>query len=205
MSIEGIIQKIEDEAGKESAAILKEASDGASAILSMAQKELSLSLEDLDRKLVREKGRMKNIHLSDGKRKARKAVLEMKESLIMDAFSSIRRRMGELNGDDLSSLLLRLMANARGEVGQEVTIYPVRQEDLDAVRGEVGIGPIVQDTKDLPWQITRMRSKDLIGGFIAISSDGNRVLDMSFNGLLERDEEGIREMISRMLFSDTMG
>ncbi len=205
MSIEGIIQKIDDEAGKESAAILKEATDGASAILSVAQKELSLSLEDLDRKLVREKGRMKNIHLSDGKRKARKTVLEMKESLIMDTFSSIRRRMGELNGDDLSGLLLRLMANARAEVGQEVTIYPVRQEDLDAVRGEVGIGPVVQETEDMPWQITRMKSKDLIGGFIAISSDGKRILDMSFNGLLERDEERIREMISKMLFSDTMG
>ncbi len=205
MSIEGIIRKIDDEAGKEASAILKEAAEGASTILSVARKELSLSLEGLNRKLIREKERMKNIHLSDGKRKARKTVLEMKESLIMDTISSIRGSMGELKGEDLSDLLLRMMANARAEVGQDVAVYPVRQEDLNAVRGQVGIGPVIQDADDLPWQISRMKSKGLIGGFIAISSDGKRVLDMSFNGLLERDEERVREMISKVLFTDIMG
>ncbi len=205
MGIKGIIRKIDDEAGKDSSAILKEATECASTILSEAQKELSLTLEGLNKKLVREKGKTKNIHLSEGKRKARQTVLEMKESLIMDAISGIRVGMGELNGDALSDLLLRMMANARAEVGQDVIVYPVRQEDLNVMRGQTGMGPVIQDTDDLPWQISRIKGKDLIGGFIAISSDGKRVLDMSFNGILDRDEDRIREIISKMLFSDIKG
>ncbi len=205
MGIEGIIRKIGDEAGKESSAILKEATEGASTILSEARKELSLTLEDLDRKLVRAKERTRNIHLSEGRRKARQTVLEMKEDLIMDAIFGIREGMGELDGDDLSDLLLRMLTNARAEVGQDVIAYPVRQEDLNAMSGQAGIGSVIRDTDDLPWQISRMKGKDLIGGFIAMSPDGKRVLDMSFNGVLDRDEDRIREMISKMLFSDIKG
>ena len=119
----------------------------------------------------------------------------------MEAITLVRTRMEDLKGEELSGLLLSLLDKARLELGEDMAIHPVRKTDAAGLSGQPGIGAALEDQVELPFELARLKGKDLIGGFIAISLDGKRVLDMSFHGILERDEDGIREMISKALFS----
>ena len=87
-------------------------------------------------------------------------------------------------------------------LGDQIQVYPVRPEDAKVLGSDPTIRDLVSNNHGSEGPLSRYQGTDLLGGFIAITLDGERVVDMSFHGLLERNEDRIREVIARTLFGD---
>ena len=202
MAIEDMIDRIMNEAKAENQSIILDARKEADRIKAGSRKELADQIKELDRALVRETTSIRNIYVSDGKRKARQALLSSKEELIWDAICAIRTGFKELRSDKLGSYLRPMMERSRKILGNDLLIYPVRKEDVDVLGTDPSIKGLLSENIEDDGPLSRFKGKDLLGGFIASTSDGQRIVDMSFHGLLERNEEKIREVIARTLFGD---
>lgn len=204
MGIEQIIKKIEEEAAREAEAILSEAKAEAGKIKSAARSEMDSDLSEMDRSMMREAENLRNIYISDGKRKSRQAILSAKEELIWDTISNVRSRMGEMDSEALSACLLPILSRASDTLGGDMIVYPVRERDARVLSGKARIGQVIENGSSGLSAVERYRGHDLIGGFIASSGAGERIIDMTFAGILSRDEERLREIIARTLFGENM-
>jgi vacuolar-type H+-ATPase subunit E/Vma4 len=159
-------------------------------------------MEDMGTKLAKEKKALWNMYISDGRRRSRNVILGAKEELIWEAMSALRDRLRGLDGAELLKRLLPLLNAATRSLGQGMIVHPVRGKDARVLAGHGTMGTTIEGANELPPLLGRFHGRDLIGGFIAVSSDGARVMDMSFQGILEKNEESVRERISRTLFDD---
>jgi vacuolar-type H+-ATPase subunit E/Vma4 len=156
----------------------------------------------LKQKLEKEKKTLWNMHISEGKRRSRHSLLSSKEELILETISATRIKLSDMRGSELVSNLAILLEHAKSALGPDLRVYPIRTIDADIIRGKVPTGEVLKGARDLPQVLKRFEDKDHIGGFVAVSSDGKKVLDMTFHGLIEKNEERIREEISRTLFAE---
>ncbi|MGA1848823.1 MAG: V-type ATP synthase subunit E [Thermoplasmatota archaeon] len=202
MAIEDMIKRIMAEARDENDRILGEAKGKADSIRSRAQKELYFELQELNKKLEREAANTRNIYISDGRRKARQALLSSKEELIWDAICAIRKRIKELDGEELERYLGPMMDRSKEMLGGDFQVFPIRDRDANILSKRIKVSELLDKVLDDEGPLSRFRGTDMLGGFVAISKDGDRIIDMTFHGLLERNEERIRETIARILFGD---
>jgi vacuolar-type H+-ATPase subunit E/Vma4 len=197
-----MINRIDEEAEKEARSILGEAAEESRSVLRESEMEISKQVSDLKRKLDKELETTRNIYISEGKRKARQALLSSKEDLIWESISEVRKHLASMRGTELSIYLISMYEKASEALGKDMIVYPVRDVDAEVLSGKNGIKGILDNSTDLPVNIGRLRGKDMLGGFIATTSDGSRVVNMSFQGLIEKEEEMIREIIARELFGE---
>lgn len=203
MGIEDVIRRIEAEAEEESKGILDDAKARSKRIREEERAKVETDLRELKRSLEREKANLVNIYLSEGRRKARQAVLAAKEHLIWEAMAGIRERFRKMDGGDLKALYGRQLETLRKALGPDMNIFAVRGLDADVLRSlGASVEGVIEGDDPLPEAISRMRSRSLIGGFMARSGDGRMTMDMTFEGLLERNRETIRSRISEVLFSE---
>lgn len=200
MAIEQIIKRIREEASKEADSYISDAKSRAGKIRAESDRELSKDLEERNRVLQRDLENTRNIYISDGKRKSRQAMLSSKEELIWDAICEIRKAIKDLPEEVLRNHLTRLLEDSRNILGDSITIYPVRMIDGELLKGSGQIGPLVSESIGSEPQLARFRGVDLLGGFIVVGPEGQKVLDMTFHGIIERNEERLRETIARTLF-----
>ena len=201
MAIEDMIKRIMDEARAENQKIILDAKNEADRIKSESRISFRKDVSELEKKLDREIVNTRNIYISDGKRKARQALLLSKEELIWDVICAIRENMKMLSGEELRSYLSPMMVRTREMLGDDMIVFPVRDLDADILGSSTPVADLV-DGASQDGSLSRYKGTDLLGGFIATTKDGERIVDMTFHGLLERNEDQIREVIARTLFGD---
>jgi vacuolar-type H+-ATPase subunit E/Vma4 len=202
MAIEDMIKRVMDEAKAENKEIILEAKMEADRIRAESGRKFEKEIFELEKGLERDIANTRNIYISDGKRKARQALLLSKEELIWDAICAIRENIKKLSGDRLGQYLVPMVTRAKEILGKDMLVYPVRDEDALVLEDNTQIQGLVSDHSGPGKPLNRYSGTDLLGGFIALTRDGDRIVDMSFHGLLERNEEKIREVIARTLFGD---
>jgi len=202
MAIEDMIKRIMAEARDERERILGEARTRAESIRSRTRDELGYELKELRKKLERDEKNTRNIYISDGRRKARQALLSSKEELIWDTICAIRKRIKDLGGDELEQYLDPMIDRSMEVLGKDLLVYPVRDKDEKVISRRLKITGSLQGSIGEEGPLSRFKGTDMLGGFVAMSEDGNRIMDMTFHGLLERNEERIRETIAKVLFGD---
>ncbi|MDG6224189.1 MAG: V-type ATP synthase subunit E [Candidatus Thermoplasmatota archaeon] len=203
MGVEDVVRRIEAEAEEEQKAIIDEAMARSVGIKEEELSRIENELKEIRRSFEREKASLVNVYLSEGRRKARQAVLAAKENVIWEAVSGIRKRFSDLDGSELEALLRKFSERSRKGLGPGISIYAVRRKDSEMLeKCGAEVAGIIEGDDPLPDGISRLRSRSLMGGFIAISKDGRRALDMTFGGTLERDKERVRSKISEILFRE---
>ncbi len=202
MGLEEMIGRIEKEAQNEARIILNEAKKEASLIRDASGLNTKKEIFDLQKKLDKEMITSRNILISDGKRKARQALLSSKEDLIWETLSEVRKWFSKMDESELYTYLVPLYDKASTIIGQGMIVYPVRDLDAIVLKGKPGVQMSIETSTTLPSSVNRYKGKDLIGGIIATTSDGSKVVNMSFHGLIEKEEERIREIIARTLFGE---
>jgi vacuolar-type H+-ATPase subunit E/Vma4 len=200
MGLDDIIDRIDEETQKEVDSILSRAREKAKEIREDNRREIEEELKERRKKLERELRTHRNVYISDGKRKSRQAILTAKEEVIWDALSRIRKSMGELEGDRLSAFIKYLREEAEGSLGEDMKLYPVRKKDADSLGSRENVNGIIEEGIEGEPPLSRFKGRKLIGGFVAVSSDNKKVLDMTFCGILSRDKERNREIIAKELF-----
>jgi vacuolar-type H+-ATPase subunit E/Vma4 len=202
MAIDDMIKRIMDEAKVENQGIILDAKKVAERIKAESDLKFKREISELEKNLEREVLNTRNIYISDGKRKARQALLLSKEELIWDAICAIRENMKMLSGERLRSYLEPMLNRTRVMLEEDMGVYAVRNEDARVLETSTKIESLVSEASGPGASLNRYRGVDLLGGFIATTRNGERIVDMSFQGLLERNEEQIREVIAKTLFGD---
>jgi len=203
MGLEQIIEGIEKEARTSVSSILTEARQKAQVILTEGREKTAAELAAMDRSLQRELRDVTNVKVSDAERKARQSILSAKEEMIWETLTGIRKAFSERGGVDLRELLSNQVSVAKRSLGNDMEVYAVRGTDAEILRSiGVRVEGILESDDDPPEKVKRYMGKDLIGGFMAFSIDGKKVLDLSFQGMIDRDLEGIRGRISEVLFKE---
>lgn len=200
MAIEDMIGRIIEEAKAESHKILSEAGSEAERITNESRTQVDDEMACMERNLEKEIGQTRNIYISDGKRKARQAILSSKEELIWDTLFAIRDRIKNLSMDELGAYLQPMLTRTLETIGNDAIIYAVRSKDKEALSRKVRVEGILEGPAIDSEPLSRFKDVDLLGGFIAIAKNGGMLVDMTFHGLLERNEDRIRETIAEDLF-----
>ncbi len=202
MGLEDLITRIKEESRSEVDDILNDARTKVSSIKEAEEIRVKDEVIELEKKLLKELENIKNVHLSDGKRKARQALLSAKEDLIWETISLVRKKFSDMEEDELATYLIPMYEKTSKALGEEISVYPVRDIDMKVLSGRSGVKGKINGIKVKPGIVSRSNDMDLLGGFIAVASDGKKVVNMTFSGILDKDEERIRETIARTLFGE---
>lgn len=202
MGLEDMTSRIEQEAQKEADAIIEEARREAEKIKKKASRETQKEILEKEGRLQKEANSRTNIILSEGRRKSRQAILTAKEDLIWDAMARIRERLSSMGQDELRTFLDPYFEKARGSLGEDLLIFPVRDIDARALKEKGNIKASLAQTDEVPEPLSHYASRDLLGGFLAASPDRRRMMNMTFQGILEKNEDSIRETIAKRLFGE---
>ncbi len=189
MSIENIIKKIESETKTKINEILNDAQSKAREYKSGANKRLSDRLDQ-----IREQGEkkitiMRNIHLSEARRAARKNILGAKEELIEECFRQARDKLQTITGEEYRKVMLGLIKESLALVGGSGVATLTRSEDKAILTSF----PDITVKPDLASGL---------GGLILRSADGKIVVDNTFDAILERKKEDIRTEVANILFPE---
>ncbi len=202
MGMEDLITRIKEESRSEIDDILNDARSKVSSMKETEETRVKDEIKELEKKLLKELENIKNVHLSDGKRKARQALLSAKEDLIWETISLVRKRFSEMDEEELASYLIPMYEKTSEALGDGISVYPVRDIDLKVLSGKPGVKGKISEIKVLLGPVSRSNETDLLGGFIGVGSDGKKVVNMTFSGILDKEEERIRETIARTLFGE---
>ena len=189
MTIEKIIQKIEAETNAEVKDIIDEARRTASGLKKDADKELAQKLKQLKDQGEKRITIMRNIHLSEARRKTRRSVLSAKEELIEKCFNEAKERLRNLSGDKYRSIMTNLVKESLALVGDSAVATLTRAED----KSILSVYPKINVKSEL--------HKGL-GGLIMESADGKIVVDNTFDAILERQMEEIRTEVANILYPE---
>jgi len=189
MTLEAIIDKINKETSENVNKILKASKKESNKILKRAQKELQSELKQERKKAERNREIIRNIHLSNARRIARRTVLSKKEELINECFNKAKTSLQQLSGDEYAKTIRKLIINGMALIGNEAVVIPSKDEDLR----------IISEFSSLTVGNERTGA---IGGVILQSKDGKIVVNNTFEAILERYKDDIRTEVANVLFSE---
>lgn len=202
MGLTEIVRKIQEEANLESERVMVASREEVRRLREASQSEIRSRSEEIKGRLEKDKKTIWNMYTSESRRRSRHTILCMKEDLISETLSATRNRLAGMRGEELASKIDALLDNAKHALGADLIVNPARKLDAELMMGRVTLGPIL-DSGQVPSSVlSRFSSRDNIGGLVASSADGSRVLDMTFYGLMEKKMELIREEIARSLFEE---
>jgi V/A-type H+-transporting ATPase subunit E len=133
---------------------------------------------------------MRNIHLSEARRVARRITLGAKEELIDECFSKAKEQLRSLTGEEYKNVLVQLIKDSLPLIGESGTVKLTREEDKS----------ILSSFPNLTQKPGLVQG---LGGIILESSDGKIVVDNTFDAILERKKEDIRTEVAKILFPES--
>ncbi len=186
MSLEKIIEKIKKDSDSEAEAIIQEAEKKAKDILTQGQQETQDIIEKMEREHEKDIEGLKKKMFSAARREVRHMTMQAKEEVIMDCFVQAEKYLGDLKGQEYTTLVKALMLKVKPLVKKGVVI-PSRDMDKKIAR-ELGF-------RVEPHKISSL------GGVRIQDMDGSMEIDNTFEGLLNRKHNEIRIKIAKMLFT----
>ncbi len=189
MTLEAIINKINKETSENVNKILKASKKESEKINRQARKELQLELEQERKKAEKSREIIRNIHLSNARRIARRTVLGKKEELINECFDQAKVSLQQLSGDEYNKTIRKLINNGMKLIGNEAVVIPSKEDDLR----------IISEFSTLTVSNERTGA---IGGVILQSKDGKVIVNNTFEAIIERYKDDIRAEVANVLFSE---
>ncbi len=193
-----IIEKIEEDAGKEADAVLKEAGSKAEEIIKEAQSRAKNEEEEILQKGGREAELVKQRIIADAKLRARKQKLDVKEAAIQAAFREAEKEIQKVGTTaKYPSILKRMIKEAVASIGSDEIEILAREADrkiltrdfLKALSKELGVNILLA-----PQTI------ETCGGAIVRIKDGKIEADNTFETKMSRMRDGLRSQIAKILF-----
>jgi len=187
MGVREIISKIEEETSREVKRIIDEAEKEAEKKL----QEIKVSIQREKERKLREANReietRKRIEIARIRQEIKKKLLDRREELIEKCFETAKEKLGKLPKRRYEKLVRKLMERACREIGDDCLIIASRKED-ESIAESLGL---------------KVGGKvEAIGGFIARSGDGKVSIDCTFDGIVERKKDLLREKVGKILFEE---
>lgn len=189
MTIDNIIKKIESETAEEVNKILQQANKEARELDAEETNNLNHELNKLKEEGNKRITIMRNIHLSEARRIARRIILSAKEELIDECFSQAKEQLKSMTGEEYKNVIVQLINESLPLIGESGSVALTREEDKTIL-------------SSFPKLTVKPNLTPGLGGVILESADGKVVVDNTFDAILERRKENIRTEVANILFSD---
>ena len=186
MSVETIIGQIEKDAEAEISRITREAKKQAQVILDDAKKEAQAQAEHLLTRGKQQSDNLKKILLSKASQEAKRDLMRAKEDVIDDCFNKAFEQLSHLSTREYESMVTRLIQHSQKKLGATGALLISKDADKTIAK-----------TLNIPVEGTIKAT----GGVLLQSSDKTVTLDTTFEGILKRNRDIIRNKVGKLLFS----
>jgi V/A-type H+-transporting ATPase subunit E len=187
MTAEKIIQQIEKDSEKEVNQILDEAKKQASIIIKDAKKEAEQKSEKILSDGKKQSENIYKILVSKASQDAKKEIMNAREEIIEECFIKTHHALSTVNPARYKTIVTKLIKDGVKKLDGQCTILASRSVDREIAKG---MGLKVSGTVEAS------------GGIILKSANGKITLDHTFDGILKRKKNEIRNKIGMILFPE---
>jgi len=186
MSAEKIIEQIKKDSEKEIKKINKETEKIVADIIESAKQEAKNQAKQIIEKGKQESQDQKEILISQARQDANREKMNTREKVISKCFSKAKEKLSKISGSEYEKIVDSLIKKGSEKISGEVKIYISKDSDKRIAE---------KNGLEVAGRI------DSIGGVILSSNDGKITLDNTFEGILKRERNELRNKIGKMLFS----
>jgi V/A-type H+-transporting ATPase subunit E len=186
MSVETIIAQINQDAEQEISRINQEVKKKAQAILDAAKKDAQDQAEQLLAKGKQQSDNLKKILISKANQEAKRDLMRAKEDVIDECFAKAFEQLSNLPEKTYTSMVTRLIEQSRKKLGHIGSLLISQEIDKNIAK-----------TMKIPVEGTIKAT----GGVVLQSPDKTVTLDNTFEGILKRNKDTIRNKVGKLLFS----
>ena len=186
MSVEKIIQQINNDAESEIRKIIRDAEQQAKHIIEHAREEAEAESINIKLDGKKQSENTKKVLVAKAKQEIKHEILNAKEKIIEESFLQVYSRLSKINEEHYKKIITKLMENTKTKIGEDCKLLVSR--DIDKTIA-----------KNLKLDV--IGTIDSIGGFIAISHDDKIKLNNTFEGIIDRNKDKLRVKVGKTLFS----
>ena len=187
MSAEKIIAQIKKDAEKEINEIKKETEKQVKNIIENAKKEANIDAEKIIQNGKKESENTEKIIISKAHQESKREIMKSKEKIIEDCFVKAHQKLSMIKEKEYSKTIDEYLKDGVKKLGNNCNVLISREEDKVIIRR---------------YNLEISGHIEASGGIKLISSDGRIILDYTFDGILKRDKDRIRNKVGKMLFSN---
>jgi len=186
MSAEKIIEQIKIDSEKEIKKIEKELDKEIQKIKSISKKESEEEVDKIKSQGKKEAQNEKKILISQAHQELNRKLMNTREEMIDKCFNNALEKLKNLTKSEYQKISENLMKKGMQKISGERKVYISRIQDKEIAKklGIVVAGEI-----------------ESIGGIIIASKDGKITVDNTFEGIIKREKQKIRNKIGKILFS----
>jgi len=186
MSAEKIIEQIQKDAEKETKEIQLFAEKQAKTIILEAKKQAK---EEADKIIENGKKQAENIQriiISKENQNIKREIMNSEEKIIDECFIKAHQKLSTIKGKPYEDTVSKYAQEGLKKLGKDCSVLISRSEDKTIIEklGLKSSGNI-----------------EASGGIKLVSKDGRILLDYTFDGILKRDKDKIRNKVGKLLFS----
>lgn len=186
MSAEKIIEQIKKDAEKEIKAIQKDAEKEANKIIDDAKKQAKEEADKILENGKKQAENTKRIIISKENQSIKREIMKTKEKVIEDCFVKAHQKLSMIKGKEYEDTVTKYVQVGVKQLGKNCSVLTSRVEDKKIIEklGLKSAGTI-----------------EASGGVKLVSKDRRITLDYTFDGILKRDKNKIRNKVGKLLFS----
>jgi vacuolar-type H+-ATPase subunit E/Vma4 len=189
MSAEIIIAQIKKDAQREIQKINKDAEQQIKNILLGAKETATYEAQKILENGTKEAEIHKKILISKELQIQKRAFMNARENIIDECFVKAQHELSVLPEHAYTELVTTLMKEGCSKLGTKCSVLISREFDKSIAQ---------------KFNIPVSGHIEAAGGIIFKSHDGQITLDNTFDGILKREKETIRNIVGKLLFSDQM-
>lgn len=186
MSAEKIIEQIKKDSEKEIVEIKKEAEKEAQTIILTAKKQAK---EEAEKIIENAKKQAENVHriiVSKEHQNIKREIMNVKEEIIEDCFVKAHQKMSIVKEKEYEDTVSKYARSGIKKLGLDCSVLISRCEDKKIIE-RLGL--------------KSSGNVEASGGIKIVSKDEKIILDYTFNGILRRHKDKIRNKVGKLLFS----
>lgn len=186
MSSEKIIEQIQKDAKTEIQQIKKEAENEARTIIIEAKKQAKIEAEKIIKNGKKQAENIYRITISKEKQNIKREIMNLKEQIIEECFIKAHQKLSTIKGKTYEETVFKYAKEGVKKLGKDCNILVSRSEDKKIIE---------------KLNLLSSGKIEASGGIKLVSKDGKIILDYTFNKILKRDKDKIRNKVGKLLFS----
>lgn len=186
MSAEKIIAQIKKDAEKEIAQIKLDVDKQAKTIIEKAKQEARNDAEKIIEEGNKQSDNAKRIIISKANQEIKRDIMIAKEKIIEECFVKAHQKLSMIKGIEYEKTVNKYIQDGMKKLGKNFSVMTSREEDKKIIQKH---------------GLTISGHVEASGGIKLISPDGRIILDYTFDGILKREKDKIRNKVGKLLFS----
>jgi len=186
MSAEKIIAQIKKDAEKEIKEVQKEAESQVKTMIEEAKEQANQEAAKILENGKKKSDNIEKIIISKANQDVKRETMKAKEKIIEECFVKSCQKLAMIKGKEYQDTISHYVQDGIQKLGKDCNVLVSRSEDKDIIK---------------KYGLSSTGHIEASGGIKLVSKDGRVTLDYTFDGILKRDKDKIRNKVGKLLFS----